>query len=245
MTYQPAAPSAPTPPAPLPPKTRFGGLAWAGLILGIIGIVGSPIIILNNVTAVVAGVGVVLGVIALFGTRKVVAAIGVALCVAGIVITVVVQNAAVKSLDNAISTVTGPAAGATHTNTWGQRYTWSNGLAVEVAAPAACTPSDAASPSNVARAVKFTVTVVNGTQQSFDASELSFGSEAQFNGQTAQSVIDLDGPCGDGGTQAATVLPGKTYTYVVSYAVTAQPGDMQLVFQPSFGSDKAVFTGKA
>src|SRR5687767_3129651 len=79
--------------------TRFGALAWTALILGIVGIVGSPIIIFNNLTAVVAGVGFVLGFIALFGTKKIIAVIGVVLCVLGMVFTVMAQSAAVEELD--------------------------------------------------------------------------------------------------------------------------------------------------
>jgi hypothetical protein len=42
-----------------------------------------------------------------------------------------------------------------------------------------------------------------------------------------------------------TVLPGKTYTYEAAYSVGAQPGEMQLVFEPSFNADKAAFVGQA
>ncbi|MFF5988114.1 hypothetical protein [Prauserella flavalba] len=87
------------PPAVQPKPTRFSGLAWAALILGIVGMVGSPVLIFNNLTAIAAGVGLVLGIIALFGTKKLVAGIGAVLCVAGIAITVGVQQAAVDELD--------------------------------------------------------------------------------------------------------------------------------------------------
>ena len=95
-------------------RQRFGALAWSALILGIVGFVGSPIIILNNLTAVGAGVGTVLGVVALFGTRKVLAGIGVVLCVAAIVFTVMAQGAAVAELDRALGGLTGddPTASA-------------------------------------------------------------------------------------------------------------------------------------
>jgi hypothetical protein len=235
-----------------PAKAKFGGLAWTALILGIIGLVGSPIIFLNNATAIVAGVGVVLGIIALFGTKKVLAAIGVALGVVGIIVTVVAQNAAVQGFNDALNDTTSPSQHATGGSTtqslaWGKTYTWSDGLAVTVAAPVACTPSSSAAVESgqVARAVKFTVTITNGARQSFDAMQLTVGGDAQFNGQSVQAVIDSSGPCGDGGMDAATVLPGKSYRYDVAYAVTTQPGDMQLVFQPSFGADKAVFAGRA
>jgi len=86
-----------------PARHRFGALAWTALILGIVGIVGSPIIFLNNLTAVVAAVGVILGIIALFGTRKVLAGVGVALCVAAITFTIMAQGAAVEEFDREFS----------------------------------------------------------------------------------------------------------------------------------------------
>ncbi len=243
MTYPPQPAYAP-PQQPVPPKpARFGALAWTAVILGIVGIVGSPIIIFNNVTAVAAVVGLVLGVIALFGTRKVLALIGVVLCIAGIAVTVVVQQAAVeeldKILDGAPSNQPAPA-----TSTWGKQHTWANGLAVDVAAPVPCTPGEYASPPAVVRAVKFTVTITNGTSAAFETVLLSLGNDAQFNGQKAERVFDSSGSCG-GGFDNTTVLPGKAYTYEVEYAVGAQPGEMQLVFEPSFNSEKAAFVGQA
>lgn len=79
---------------------KFSALAWTGLILGIVGLVGSIIPILNNVTAVIAAVGAILGIIALFGTRKLLAGIGVALCVAAIAATVAAQTAFVEELES-------------------------------------------------------------------------------------------------------------------------------------------------
>ncbi|MER5265699.1 hypothetical protein ABTZ99_26815 [Actinosynnema sp. NPDC002837] len=241
--------------------TKFGALAWTALILGIVGIVGSPIIIFNNLTAVVAGVGFVLGFIGLFGTKKIIAVIGVVLCVLGIVFTVMAQQAAVEKLDEIIngSTNQGQVSGGTDgvapveqkpeaaaaPPTWGQRYTWANGLAVEVSAPTPCTPGEYAAPSNITRAARVTVTVTNGTDKPFDAGLLSFGSDAQFDGRKAETVFDSSGGCGSGGLENATVLPGKTYTYETTFAVGAQAGELQITLQPDFGSDKAVFVGQA
>lgn len=95
MTTSAAPPSS----ASVPTNSRFSGLAWSALILGIIGIVGSPIIIFNNLTAVAAAVGVILGGIALFGTRRILAGTGTALCIAAIAITVAAQDSAVKEID--------------------------------------------------------------------------------------------------------------------------------------------------
>jgi hypothetical protein len=262
MTYP--QPQMPYPPqvAP-PPRTKFAGLALTALILGIVGIVGSPVIFLNNLTAVAAGVGLVLGIIAIFGTKKVMAIIGTVLCVAAIVITVAVQAATVNELDKIVngsanqgkvsdgtnkpSAAAQPAAGkpAAEAPTWGKRYTWKDGLAVEIAAPVACTPGQYASPSNVERAVKFTVTVVNGTDKPFETAVLSIGNDAQFNGKKAEAVFDSSGGCGGGGLESATVMPGKTFTFEMSYAVGPQPGEMQIALQPTFAADKAVYTGQA
>lgn len=88
-----------------PARTKFSGLAWTALILGIVGLVGSPVIILNNVTAIAAGVGVILGLIAVFGSKKVLAVIGTALCIGAIAVTVAVQNAAVAELNEQLNDI--------------------------------------------------------------------------------------------------------------------------------------------
>jgi len=235
-----------TPPVVPPQPARFGALAWTALILGIVGVIGSPIIILNNLTAIAAVVGLVLGIIALFGTRKVLAIVGVVLCVAAIAFTVVAQQSAVKEIDKALDDVgetprqEAPAA----SSTWDKRYTWANGLSVDVSAPVPCTPGQFTSPQHITRAVKFKVTVTNGTGAAFETALMSMGDNAQFNGQKAERVFDSSGGCG-GEVAAVTVLPGKTYTYEAAYSVGAQPGEMQLVFEPSFNADKAAFVGQA
>jgi hypothetical protein len=257
MTYpQPQAPY--YPPLAPPTKTKFSGLAWTALILGIVGIVGSPIIFLNNLTAVAAFVGLVLGVIAIFGSKKILAVIGVVLCVAAVAITVAVQNQTVKELDaifdgtanqGQVSDSGGDQSAAAEAPakqpTWGKRYTWKDGLAVDIAAPVACTPGQFSAPKDIARAVKLSITITNGTNAPFETALLSVGNDAQFDGKKAETVFDSSGGCDGSGFESATVMPGKTYTYDVAYSVGAQPGEMQLVLQPTFGADKAVFTGPA
>jgi hypothetical protein len=51
-------------------RPKFVGLAWSSLILGIVGVVFSPLPIINNISALIAVVGIVLAGIALFGSRK-------------------------------------------------------------------------------------------------------------------------------------------------------------------------------
>ncbi|SDN50923.1 hypothetical protein [Allokutzneria albata] len=225
-----------------PTPTRFGGLAVASLVLGVVGVCGSPVLLLNNATAVAAAVGLVLGAVALFGSKKVMAGFGVGLSVLGIALTLVAQNAAARELEGIFN---GSTDQRVETVTWGKRHTWRDGLAVEVSAPTACKPGPSSAPASIARAVKFTVTITNGTDKPFETAVLSVGSDAQFNGRKAEAVFDHSGGCGGNGVfSSATVLPGKTYTYDVSYSIGADPGEMQLTLRPSFGADKAVFAGR-
>jgi hypothetical protein len=149
-----------------------------------------------------------------------------------------------------ISDATGQPAGAVQatqeTPTWGQRYTWPDGLAVEVAAPTGCRPGEYAMPQGVQRAVKFTITIVNGSDKPYSSGTLQVGSDAQFGGRAAEEVYDTGGDCGDGtgGLGGGTVLPGKSFTFDIAYAVGPQPGEMQLGFQPYAMADKAVFVGQ-
>ncbi|MFD5830687.1 hypothetical protein [Lentzea sp. NPDC060358] len=254
MTY-PTQHAQPQPQVAAPKPAKFGALAWSAVILGIVGVVCSWIIVFNILTSIAALVGVVLGVIALFGTRKVLAAIGVVLCVLAITFAALMGKAVVNGIDKALQDGTNqgqvgvPGENAkqdatAETPTWGKRYTWANGLAVDVAAPVACTPGQYSMPSNITRAVKFTVTVTNGTNAAFETALMSIADDAQFNGQKAAKIFDSSGGC-DSTFDSATVLPGKTYTFEVAYAVGAQPGEMQLVFEPTFNSDKAAFVGQA
>jgi hypothetical protein len=152
------------------------------------------------------------------------------------------------STPTASNTVAGGGAGAAAATagpvTWGQRYTWPDGLAVEVAAPVACKPSKSAAPSAGKRAVKVSVTMINGTGGQLDGSLLGMGTDAQFNGQKVDTITDIGGPCGVG-FGSGVVLPGKTLTFDLAYGVDAQQGDLQLAFLPHLNSPQAVYAGKA
>jgi hypothetical protein len=138
-----------------------------------------------------------------------------------------------------------PVSAKAETPTWGKRYKWPDGLAVEVSPPTACKPGQYAVPTEIKRAVKFKILIVNDTKNPFEAGQLSIGSDAQFNGAKAENIIDPQGACGNGGIESATILPGKTYSYEVAYAVAPAPGELQLAFEPVFGADKAVYVGQA
>ncbi|ALG13279.1 hypothetical protein [Kibdelosporangium phytohabitans] len=138
-----------------------------------------------------------------------------------------------------------PPAAPAKTPTWGERYTWPDGLAIEVAQPQVCKPGEYAMPQNMKRAVKVKVTVVNGMDKQFDVGPLSFGLDAQFAGAKAERVIDVNGPCDGTGLDGGTVLPGKTFSFEESFAVDAKQGELQLSFEPTFGKAKAIYVGAA
>lgn len=140
------------------------------------------------------------------------------------------------------------AASPSHTATWGQRYAWPDGIAVEVAAPVAFHPSEAAaaaaaSSGTIQRAVEFTITVVNGTHANYAFNTMIMDRSVQFNSADANAITDLDQQIGT--SFESTVLPGQSYTYKLAYAVTPAPGTVQMEFTESVGGDTAIFTGKA
>jgi hypothetical protein len=100
--------SEPPPPPIFVRKQQFAALAWTALVLGIVGIVagvagalvGSSIVVLKYLTIGLAAVGALLGVVALFGTRKVLAAIGTVLCASAIVVAMTAQVAEAPESDN-------------------------------------------------------------------------------------------------------------------------------------------------
>src|SRR5689334_19690172 len=88
-------------PTPSAQPARFVGLAWSALILGIVGIVFSPLPIINNISALVAVVGIILGIIGLFGSRKMLSVTGIGLGVVAVAFTIAKQNHDVAALNNA------------------------------------------------------------------------------------------------------------------------------------------------
>ncbi|HVK25070.1 MAG TPA: hypothetical protein VM677_27230 [Actinokineospora sp.] len=134
----------------------------------------------------------------------------------------------------------------TKTATWGERYTWTDGLAVEVSAPVACKPGKYSIPQTIERGVKVTIKIINGGKEPFDTAVLGIGNDAQFAGAKAEEIFDSSGDCGGGAiAQSTTVLPGKSFDLKMAFAVSKQPGELQLALQPNFAAAKAIFVGQA
>lgn len=153
-----------------------------------------------------------------------------------------VNTGSVSTADGAAPSAA--AADAKQPPTWGQRYTWPTGVAIEVSKPATCKPGQYAQPPKIERAVTMQVTVVNGSDKPFDATLLSVAN-ATFAGEHAETVFDSNGKCANSSMEAGTVLPGKTLKMNLSFAVGKQPGELQVELQPDVMGDKAVFLGQA
>ncbi|GAA3844517.1 hypothetical protein GCM10022243_08590 [Saccharothrix violaceirubra] len=240
------SPEAPRRPASEDPvgTVWFGVLAWPSIALGVVGLACSPVLGINRITAIVAGVGVVLGVIALFGGRKLLATVGVVLSVLAIASTVVVRTGSTDVATVGGGATASPSA-APDGLTWNQRFKWKDGLVAEIATPTVCTTGTFAVPRKINRAVKVTITVTNGTDRPFDAAVLTrVGGDGKFDNRKADLIQDSpDGGCG-GGVETQSVAPGSSFTYDVAYSVSPQTGKLEITLQPGFNADKAVFSGQ-
>jgi len=133
-----------------------------------------------------------------------------------------------------------PAAEAEQsTAAFGQRVTFDNGLAVEVTEPQAYRPSRYAAGHDGDRAVKLDVTLINDSNEPFDA--ILTQVKVIHGGRQASQIFDANG-----GTEnpQGTVLPGKSMTFSVALSLDEPLGDLQVEIAPDFLGEPAIFTGK-
>lgn len=244
------------PPGTQEPKTKFGGLAWSGLIIGIIGICGSPLPILNNLTAVAAFVGLILGIIALFGTKKVVAGIGVTLCVLSIAATVAIQAAMVREIDKAFDEVrSGSTKSGTNTGlgadptpapasetvrmNFGEEHSWSGGETISISPPTVYTASNQfMQPAEGNRYVQFDVNVMNNGEDDYNVIGTTIS--AQHNGHVAEQ-----NPMAGDSFPNSQLPPGGDVAFTMVFEVSEEPGELQVSVQPGvFAANTAYFTGQ-
>jgi hypothetical protein len=237
------------PPAPTNPPPKFAGLAWSSLILGIVGVVFSPMPIINNLSALIAVVGIILALIALFGSRKVLAGIGAGLCVLAIVFTVAAQTALTKGLSGQGGTVgrvggSGQQASndAAQHIPFGQSFTYEDGTVVTIAAPTSYQPSSTALVgSGAARAVAMKVTVTNGTVKPLSLALVSI--QATAGEQAVEQVFDS--AQGIGGTPSQTLPSGKRQTFTVVFGLPPGPTELRVEVHPGlFNYQPVFFTGQ-
>ncbi|WP_106182415.1 hypothetical protein [Prauserella shujinwangii] len=100
-----SVPTAVPPPARTVAPPRFGGLARAAVLLGVVGLAGSAVHSVNRITVLAAVAGILAGAVALFGGRRALAAIGTASGVTGVVLTVAVQLSGFDAVDRALDRI--------------------------------------------------------------------------------------------------------------------------------------------
>jgi hypothetical protein len=135
-----------------------------------------------------------------------------------------------------------PAAGAPaeqSTAAFGERVAFSDGLEVELSSPDAFTPSRTAA-GRGERAVRITVTVRNGSTEPFEPILLTLS--ANHGGREAEQVFDS--AKGINGSPSTSVLPGRSVTFDVVFAIGREPADLQVDVTAGFLGEPAIFTGR-
>lgn len=122
--------------------------------------------------------------------------------------------------------------------TFGQAYTFENGLAVTVGAPQPYTPSPSAAGADASlQAVVFDITLVNGSPENYET--MVFATTLQSGNREASKIFDSAN--GVGGSPNTPTLPGRESAFRVAYAVT-DPADIVMQVSPGFDYKKIIFT---
>lgn len=134
-----------------------------------------------------------------------------------------------------------PAAAQPDVAPFGGTFTYEDGIAVTVAAPAPYTPSQYAAGATHPNNVTITFTVVNGTAETL---ELLAFPEVTSGGVKGESITDLSNdsvalePFGGN----ADVLPGQSFSWTMAYSL-ADLADVTVSISPSaFEHDAAIFS---
>lgn len=260
MNPQPPYPRQPYPQQPPPsaahPAARApmsNGLGTAGFVLGLVGLLFSFIPIIGVVAWPLTIVGLVLAILGFNRTRNgradnrglaiagiVLSALGLVVCVLyAAVFTAAVGDAAARSGGSAASA----SGGDTAPVAFGQAVTVAD-MTYAVSVPAKFTPSSSAAAAGpIARALKVDITITNNGSTPFDFNPFAVGAKASAAGVPAPEITDFAERIGV--TRSSTVLPGKSITYPVAFAVPAKAGDFQVEVSPSMFGSRLIFTGTA
>lgn len=137
------------------------------------------------------------------------------------------------------------SAASAATLTFGQPYRWEDGMVVTLGKAQTFKPTKTAALSATgpaARYITFEVTMTNGTGQNYAASSTVFG--ATFAGADAERVFDSASKVL--GPPMTDILPGKTVTFRVGFAIaTKEAGELQVEVTPNYGMgySKAIWDG--
>lgn len=257
----PGADAAPTP-APADPgaaKPRPHVLSIIALVAAVIGFIFACIPGALIVGWILLPIAIILAIVALFthGTKWA-ALTALIVGVVGIIVGFVVFFAVVAtSLNDAFGTTGGTVApvpsesatsdsgeatadaGAATNPTFGDTFTYKDGVTVSVSAPTPFTSGQYAAGATQAANVTLTFTIVNGSKKNLDVLAVPTVTSA---GTAASEVIDSDNPSLSVIAPTSTVLPGQSLTWTSGYSI-ADPNNLQVEISPGpFAYDKAIFT---
>ncbi|MCT2007864.1 hypothetical protein M3C74_07085 [Micrococcus lylae] len=120
--------------------------------------------------------------------------------------------------------------------TFGDTYTWHNGLAVTVGQPQPFTPSEWASIENEdGQHHMFDVSVVNGTSEAHDAFEISL--QASSGGEQSGMIFDTDNRID---VPTVSIQPGKTLNFKVAFTLK-DPSDINMDVSPGWDYESVNF----
>jgi hypothetical protein len=236
-------------PPPPPPPMR-NGLGTAGFVLGAIGLIFSFIPIIGVIAWPLVILGLILGLIGFNRARtggannRGLALAGVIMSAVGLVVCILyvaVFSAAVASSTPTSAAAGGSAAaGATHAFS---EVAAGGDVSFSVSQPTAFTPSSSAAGATTGRAVKMNVTVTNTGTAPYAFNPFTVNPRATAGGVPAAEIVDLTNRLGV--TSQSTILPGKSLTYAVAFAVPKAPGEFQIELSSSLFGDPVVFTGSS
>ena len=125
------------------------------------------------------------------------------------------------------------------TATFGQTWTWNDGLAVTISQPTPFDPDQYAAGATQAANVLFTVTVTNNSQESVKTT-LSMVN-VNSGGVAGSKIIDIENNLG-GFAPQTPLLPGQQVSWNVAFSVT-DPSNITMQFDLNdFDHDAVVFT---
>ncbi len=137
----------------------------------------------------------------------------------------------------AATSATSSAPANDGTATFGQAFTWEDGLSLTVGKPSSFTPSKwAAGKEKFTKFVVFDVRVVNKTGKPWDPSLIS--ATIQSSNQEGSQVYD-SGSLGE--DPSTKLLNGREVTFKIAFGVD-DPKDLVLEIAPDFAHDSAIFT---
>lgn len=248
------------PPAPAAPRNGFGitalVLALVGLVFGLVPFTGFLALILGMLA-------VLFGLLGWSRARKGIATnsgmagtgtfLGVAAAVLGIW-GMTILFGAVDKLGKDLSgqggaAVTGserPGASipteAVNQVSFGQSFTYEDGIIITVAAPTSYQPSSSAAVGvSLVRAVAMEVTVANGTAKPLDLSTVNL--QAAAGDQAGERVFDAAKSVGFAGQ---TLPPGKRQTFTVAFGFPSESTELRVQVNPSwYGHQPVFFVGQA